>query len=154
MGKIEIHPKKVITTTILKYIEISDGVILLGNSAKFPVKIFDENGNLNSVEFVEISGDDYEKWGSDDSHISKCIMSKIGVKVYDEKLIKLAESLTSGVKDGRISKSDADKLISKIKSDEEYTDIEKETLLHIKDSFKWTDAANKWFESEIERIFK
>lgn len=70
-------------------------------------------------------------------------------KKYDGEIIELAEKLTSGGGDGRISKADAAQLLDAVKDGDSYTDIEKSTMQYIRENFKWTDAADEWFRSEI-----
>lgn len=72
-------------------------------------------------------------------------------KKYDGELIELAEKLTSGGGDGRISKDDASQLLDAVKDGASYTDIEKDTMSYIRENFKWTDAADDWFRSEIRK---
>jgi hypothetical protein len=73
-----------------------------------------------------------------------------GVK-YDGELIELAEKLTSGGGDGRISQADAEQLLAAVKDGDSYTDIEKDTMAYVRDNFKWTDSADEWFRSEIRK---
>lgn len=72
-------------------------------------------------------------------------------KKYDGELIELAEQLSSGAGDGRISKEDAAELLEAVKDGDSYTDIEKDTMAYIRDNFKWTEAADEWFRSEIRK---
>ena len=71
-----------------------------------------------------------------------------GVK-YDGELIELADKLTAGGKDGRISKEDAGEVLEAVKDGNSYTDIEKATVKYLRDNYKWTDAADEWFRGEI-----
>ena len=73
-----------------------------------------------------------------------------GVK-YDGELIELAEKLTSGGGDGRISKEDAGTILEAVKDGASYTDIEKDTVKYLRDNYKWTDAADDWFRTEIRK---
>jgi hypothetical protein len=76
---------------------------------------------------------------------------EIDGKKYDGELIELAEKLTSGGGDGRISKEDAAQLLDAVKDGRSYTDIEKDTMAYIRENFKWTDAADEWFRTEIRK---
>ncbi|MDG1767091.1 MAG: hypothetical protein P8H98_09860 [Flavobacteriales bacterium] len=38
-----------------------------------------------------------------------------------------------------------------VKDGASYTDIEKDTMSYIRDNFKWTDAADDWFRTEIRK---
>jgi len=47
---------------------------------------------------------------------------------YDGELLELADKLTSGSGDGRISQADAGQLLEAVKDGDSYTDIEKATV--------------------------
>ncbi|HAP68241.1 MAG TPA: hypothetical protein DCR04_00715 [Flavobacteriales bacterium] len=68
---------------------------------------------------------------------------------YDGELLELADKLTAGAGDGRLSKDDAAKLLEAVKDGNSYTDIEKATMAYVRENYKWTDAADEWFRSEI-----
>lgn len=70
---------------------------------------------------------------------------------YDGELIELADKLTAGAGDGRISKADAGELLEAVKDGASYTDIEKDTIKYIRENYKWTDAADEWFRTEIRK---
>lgn len=70
-------------------------------------------------------------------------------KKYDRGLLELAEKLTEGQGDGRLSKADADQLLEAVKDGDSYTDIEKDTVKYLRENFSWTDAADEHFRSEI-----
>ncbi|MCH2198620.1 MAG: hypothetical protein MK081_07535 [Flavobacteriales bacterium] len=72
-------------------------------------------------------------------------------KKYDGEIIELAEKLTSGAGDGRISKDDAAQLLDAVKDGDSYTDIEKDTMSYVRENFKWTEAADEWFRTEIRK---
>lgn len=73
-----------------------------------------------------------------------------GVK-YDGELIELADKLTSGAGDGRISQADAEQIFEAVKDGDSYTDIEKGTVKYLRDNYKWTDAADDWFRTEVRK---
>lgn len=72
-------------------------------------------------------------------------------KKYDGELLELAEKLTAGTNDGRISKADAEQLYNAVKDGDSYTDIEKDSVAYIRKNFKWTDAADEWFRDEVRK---
>ncbi len=76
---------------------------------------------------------------------------EIDGKKYDRKLVEAAEAMVKGQGDGRISKSDAEKLLKAVKDGNSYTDIEKATMDYIRDHFKWTPEADQWFRDEIRK---
>ncbi|MBX2895103.1 MAG: hypothetical protein KF763_06655 [Cyclobacteriaceae bacterium] len=75
----------------------------------------------------------------------------VGSKKLDAKLLEMADQAVSGAGDGRISLVDAENLLRAVKDGGTYTDIEKETMEYIRDNYKWTDAANEWFRTEIAK---
>ena len=72
-------------------------------------------------------------------------------KKYDGQLLELADKMVQGAGDGRISVDDAKKLYEEVKDGNSYTDIEKDTMAYIRDNYKWTDAADEWFRTEIRK---
>ena len=70
---------------------------------------------------------------------------------YDGELIELADKLTAGAGDGRISMADAEKVYEAVKDGNSYTDIEKDTVAYLRDNYKWTDAADEWFRTEVRK---
>lgn len=72
-------------------------------------------------------------------------------KKYDGELLDLADKLTKGAGDGRISNADAEKLFDAVKDGNSYTDIEKNTMSYIRENYKWTDSADEWFRSEVRK---
>ncbi|PKR81155.1 hypothetical protein CW751_06110 [Brumimicrobium salinarum] len=75
----------------------------------------------------------------------------INGKKYDAELLELADKLTEGAGDGRLSKEDAGQLFDAVKDGNSYTDIEKDTVAYVRDNYKWTDAADEWFRTEIRK---
>lgn len=70
---------------------------------------------------------------------------------YDGELIELADKLTSGAGDGRLSVADAEQLLEAVKDGNSYTDIEKATVAYVRTNYKWTIAADEWFRTEIRK---
>jgi len=70
---------------------------------------------------------------------------------YDGELIELADKLTSGAGDGRLSKDDASQVFDAVRDGDSYTDIEKDTVKYLRENYKWTDAADEWFRTEIRK---
>ena len=68
---------------------------------------------------------------------------------YDRCLILLAENLVKGQGDGRISEDDMKKLVKSAEDGNKITDCEKKTLEYISKTFKCTDKAQKYLESNI-----
>ena len=72
-------------------------------------------------------------------------------KKYDGEIIELAEKLTAGAGDGRISMADAKEILEAVMDGDSYTDIEKDTMYYIRQNFKWTEASDDWFRTEIRK---
>ncbi len=70
---------------------------------------------------------------------------------YDGELIDLADKLTAGAGDGQISVEDAKSLYKAVADGDVYTDIEKATVSYLRDNYKWTDAADQWFRTEVHK---
>ena len=70
---------------------------------------------------------------------------------YDKSLLDAADEAVAGRGDGRISLDDAKKLLEEVKDGNSYTDIEKATMAYVRDNYKWTDEADKWFRTEIRK---
>ncbi|MBA2662034.1 MAG: hypothetical protein H0U74_07035 [Bradymonadaceae bacterium] len=68
---------------------------------------------------------------------------------YDREILELADKLIEGQGDGRLSKADADSLLGAVKDGNTYTDIEKATVKYVRKNYKWTDAADEYFRTEI-----
>jgi len=72
-------------------------------------------------------------------------------KKYDGELIDLAEKLTAGAGDGRLSQADAEKIYGAVKDGDAYTDIEKDTVAYLRKNYNWTEAADEWFRTEVHK---
>ncbi|TGK03822.1 OmpA family protein [Leptospira semungkisensis] len=72
-------------------------------------------------------------------------------KKFDRGLVELADEATAGKRDGRISINDAKRLLSAVKDNNTYTDIEKKTMEYIRENYKFTEKADEWFRTEIRK---
>ncbi len=70
-------------------------------------------------------------------------------KKMDGYLLSMADKAVQGAGDGRISKKDAEEIIKVVIDGGSYTEAEKATMEYIRDNYKWTEAANEWFRSQI-----
>ncbi|MEC9399729.1 MAG: hypothetical protein VYE40_14955 [Myxococcota bacterium] len=73
-----------------------------------------------------------------------------GVK-YDRAMLEFCDEAVAGAGDGRISQADAEKLYELVKDGDKYTDIEKATMKYVRENYKWTDAADEWFRTEVRK---
>jgi hypothetical protein len=71
-----------------------------------------------------------------------------GIKM-DGHLLSTADEAIKGMGDGRISLKDAESIIGAVKDGGGYTDVEKDTMLYIRDHYQWTEGANDWFRTQI-----
>ena len=76
---------------------------------------------------------------------------EIDGKKYDRGLLELADEVTTGRGEHRISKDEAKQLYEKVADGDSYTDIEKATVKYIRENYEWTDAADEWFRAEIRK---
>lgn len=76
---------------------------------------------------------------------------EIDGKKYDKEILDLADTLTAGRGDGRLSQDDAGKIFEAVRDGDAYTDIEKATVAYVRENYKWTDAADEWFRTEIRK---
>ena len=72
-------------------------------------------------------------------------------KKYDREILEFCDKAVEGAGDGRISQADAEKLLALVKDGDKYTEIEKDSVKHARENFKWTDAADEWFRTEIRK---
>lgn len=72
-------------------------------------------------------------------------------KKYDRRMLELAEGLTSGRGDGRISINDAKNLLRVVKDSNNYSPTEKQTMEYIRKHFKFTKEGDEFFRGEIRK---
>ena len=69
--------------------------------------------------------------------------------LYEKELLDLAEQLTSGRGEYKISKEEVLQLFESTKDGKGTTDTERRTLLYIKEKFPFTEAAMELFNQMI-----
>ncbi len=74
---------------------------------------------------------------------------KIKGKRLDSHMITMADRAVKGRGDGRISLADAKKLLHAVKDSKNYTEVEKATMRHIRDKYRFSGDADKWFRSQV-----
>ena len=70
-------------------------------------------------------------------------------KKMDGHLLDMADKVVKGQGDGRISKEDGVVLLKAITDAGLYTDVEKDTVEHIRTKFNWTEGADDWFRTQV-----
>ncbi len=76
-NSVPVEDKIVTTTQTVTRLEIELVNLVLGTSARFSVRQFNDR-NIIDVSFVEMSGDDYKAWGSDDNYVENYILNTLG----------------------------------------------------------------------------
>lgn len=72
-------------------------------------------------------------------------------KKYDRRMVELADGLTQGRGDGRISVNDAKNLLRVVQDANNYSDIEKRTMEYIRRNYKFTKEGDAFFRTEIRK---
>lgn len=72
-------------------------------------------------------------------------------KKYDRRMVELADGLTQGRGDGRISINDAKNLLRIVKDANTYSDTEKQTMEYIRRKYSFTKEADTFFRAEIRQ---
>jgi len=78
-----IKPFEQVKTTVVTSMTVRVMRVELFKSASLYVSLMDANGNIVDTKMVEIIGDDYKKWGSDDTFIYGFIANKLGLSMPD-----------------------------------------------------------------------
>jgi len=73
-----IVPQDYVETNKIVRIEIQVSNIILKTSATFRVNSFNENDKFIKLDYITITGDEYNAWGSDDDYIINLICQKLG----------------------------------------------------------------------------
>ena len=79
--KTNIVPVEQSTTKIITSFKVFVNSVDLFEKAKIRVQLFDTNNNFVKMEFLEMSGEDYNNWGSDDNYIINYVAQKYGFTV-------------------------------------------------------------------------
>jgi outer membrane protein OmpA-like peptidoglycan-associated protein len=72
-------------------------------------------------------------------------------KKYDRRMLELADGLTKGRGDGRISVADAKTLLRVVKDSNNYSATEKATMEYIRKRYKFTKEGDEYFRAEIRK---
>ncbi len=74
---------------------------------------------------------------------------QIDGKRYKASTLMEADASVSGKGDGRISKSDAEKVFATISDGHLYTQVEKDTMRYIRQNYNWTPEADVLFRKKV-----
>lgn len=76
----DITPVTVTTVTVITKFTVKSLEVKLTQSANILVDLLDKNDNYAGTEYLEISGDDYANWGSDDDYLVNWIKNNLNIK--------------------------------------------------------------------------
>ena len=76
--QISIIPTTVTNTVTISNISVEIVTLVLNSFVQVRVLQCTSNGDLHKVDYITIEGDDYKKWGSDDSYILTFVLNKLG----------------------------------------------------------------------------
>lgn len=74
---ISINPSNYDRSYLVSKIEIHVVQLILGSSVTLLVKCYDDNGSFLLDQSLELFGEEYLAWGSDDSYILDKVMEKM-----------------------------------------------------------------------------
>ena len=74
---------------------------------------------------------------------------QINGKRYKAAILADADEAVAGKGDGRISKSDAEKIFSHVSDGSQYTKVEKDTMHYIRENYNWTPEADAMFRTKV-----
>ncbi len=75
---INIEPKPMVTTTHLVGFKIDGIQVHLFNSATVRVVIYNSDQNINRIEHVSLTNEEYNNWAMDDNYIVDVVCNKLG----------------------------------------------------------------------------
>ena len=68
-----------VTTQTFNSISVNVQNIVLNQSVTVAVQFYDASGNLADIQFVTLTGADYDNWGKDDSYIVTTVATNLGL---------------------------------------------------------------------------
>lgn len=75
---ININPYSQTVVKNIVRVEMEIQRLILGKSVTVRVLSYTDSGELAKVDMVEIAGEEYQSWGSDDDYIINLTLSKLG----------------------------------------------------------------------------
>ena len=76
--QISVNPTTLTNTFIISNISIEIFRLVLNSFVEVRVLQRTSTGDLHKDDNIKIEGDDYKKWGNDDSYISTFVLNKLG----------------------------------------------------------------------------
>ena len=74
----EIQEKDIIETLKVKKISVAVSALILGVQCDILVNLYDGNTTFLKQDILRLEGEDYQKWGDDDSYITTYVLSHYG----------------------------------------------------------------------------
>jgi hypothetical protein len=73
-----IQPQNLTTVKVICGFEVEVINVILNTSAKLTVRLYDQNNMVVNVQVMDLSGQDYKNWGSNDDYIINYVAQKLG----------------------------------------------------------------------------
>jgi hypothetical protein len=80
-GKFFINDFQIVSTVTISSFAVSVSNIVLFKSVTLDVRLFNANNNLVNAFPLTLVGDDYAKWGGDDTYLYQYVANKMGYSV-------------------------------------------------------------------------
>lgn len=77
--KINVLPNPVTTTTIVSRIEIMPVMIVLSSKLVLMVHRYDDQNKMIASTTLEMTGNDYNAWGANDSYVTDWVLTQLGL---------------------------------------------------------------------------
>ena len=77
-GTININPSTITDVKTVSGFRVSISNLELFTSVSLRVELIGELGNLLDIRYVNITGDDYQKWNNDDQYIINTVAQRLG----------------------------------------------------------------------------
>ncbi len=76
-----IVPQDQITTKVIYGFNIQNVELVLFNSARINVELFDEHRNMIDFQVLTMSGQAYEDWGNNDEYVINFVATTLGFTI-------------------------------------------------------------------------
>ena len=73
-----IQPTTQTTSVIITSFKVEINNLILFTSANFRILLYNAEGNVVNIVFVDMIGDDYTKWSNNDEYVYQFVAEKLG----------------------------------------------------------------------------
>ena len=73
-----IQPYDQVTVKVIYGFDVEVNTVILNTSARLSVRLYDQNNTIVNVQTLELTGEDYSNWGTDDNYIINYVVQKLG----------------------------------------------------------------------------